>query len=262
MAAQPETMAPDRDTTGQAAFAAALLDPAAPAPSDLATIGGKVPSKRFAVYRNNVVVSLIAALGSAYPTVKKLVGEAFFDAMAGVYVRERPPRSPLMIHYGACFPDWIADFEPAQSVAYLADMARLERARRTAYHAADAQALGAEAFRNVPADALDGALIALHPSATVLRSPHPVFSIWRNVNGEVVDVQAGPEDVLVARPDDEVEMRALPPGAAAFLTALGRGATLAEASGEGAVDHSEFDLPQNIGGLIESRVMTRLETGG
>lgn len=253
---------PETSRTGQRAFAAALLDPDAPPPSDLAAVGGVSPEKRFAVYRNNVVVSLVSALASAYPTVRKLVGEPFFDAMAGVYVRAHPPTSPLMIHYGAEFPGWVEGFEPAQSVPYLPDMARLERARRRAYHAADAAPLGAEAFQAIAPEALDGVRVDLHPSVSIVRSERPVFSIWRNVNGDETPVPQSGEDVLIARPGDDVEMRALPPGAAAFLTALSEGAPLGAAAGAGAQDDPSFDLALTIGGMIESRVIARLTAGG
>lgn len=40
----------------QRLFAAALLDPDAPCPTGLAAWNGSDPTRRFAVYRNNVVV--------------------------------------------------------------------------------------------------------------------------------------------------------------------------------------------------------------
>lgn len=110
----------------EAAMAAALFDPALPAP------GGP----RFAVHRNNVVAGLIGALGEACPAVKKLVGEAFFTAAASLFVRAFPPKSPVMLLYGEGFPGWIGAFPPAAHVPYLEDVARLERAWLEAFHAA------------------------------------------------------------------------------------------------------------------------------
>ena len=178
---------PPEPGDGQAAFAAAVLDAAAPIPGDVAKIQGRIPEKRFAVYRNNVVVSLISALAAAYPTVKRLVGAQFFDAMAGVYVRAHPPSSPLMIFYGESFPDWVEGFPPAQTVPYLGGVARLERARREAYHAADAEPLSPEAFQaavgGVAPERLAELRLSPHPSLRLVRSAHPVFSIWADRNG-------------------------------------------------------------------------------
>ncbi|HSO45483.1 MAG TPA: DNA-binding domain-containing protein, partial [Rhodoferax sp.] len=53
----------------QAAFAQALLNPHMPCPGGLTTCNGSDPATRFAVYRNNVTVSLIDALADTYPVV-------------------------------------------------------------------------------------------------------------------------------------------------------------------------------------------------
>ena len=45
-----------------------------------------VPTRRFAVHRNNVVVGFVNALRSRFPVVEKIVGEEFFAAMARVFV--------------------------------------------------------------------------------------------------------------------------------------------------------------------------------
>ncbi len=212
---------------GQHAFGAALLDPASPLPADLARVNGAAPRKRFAVYRNNVAASLIAALGEAFPTVRKLVGEAFFKAAATVFTRAHPPTTPVMLTYGAAFPTWIADFPPAASAPYLADVARLEWALRRAYHAEDAPALGADAFRSMTAGRAEEAVAALrlraHPAAGVVASPYPIYDIWARVSGFVDEATAPARDrqtVLVTRPGFDVQATPAPDGAAAFLASL------------------------------------------
>lgn len=77
-------------------FVAALLDPDAPYPAGLTAWNGSDPTRRFAVYRNNVISSLI----DTFPVTLALVGEAFFRAMAGVLVRQAPPRSVRLADYG------------------------------------------------------------------------------------------------------------------------------------------------------------------
>lgn len=97
----------------QADFAAALLDVQLPYPKGLCSRNGADPSRRFAVYRNNVQSSLINALADSYPVVQQLVGEEFFRAMAAIFVRSQPPQSPLMSRYGEGFADFIGQFEPS-----------------------------------------------------------------------------------------------------------------------------------------------------
>lgn len=254
-------MSPPRDKpqTSQSAFAAALLDPAAALPAGLASSGGAAPLRRFAVYRNNVVAGLTKALGDAYPCVKRLVGDAFFDAMAGVFVREHPPQTPVMILYGEPFADWLDRFPPAAQVPYLADMARLEWARRSAYHAADAEPLSPQEFQRAVSGLSAGAVEALrfraHPSLRLLRAAHPVFSIWSDLHGEPQTIPKGAQDIAVMRPRDIVVMRLLAPGEASFLAAVISGASLSRAAESGAEAAAkigeEFDLPGCLSAMLE-----------
>ena len=121
----------------QTAFAQALLDPERDCPSGLTTWNGSDPVMRFAVYRNNVMLSLIDALADTFPVTQELVGEEFFRVMAKHFVQAQPPRSRLLAFYGDSFADFVDSFAPAAPVPYLADVARLEMCRVRAYHAAD-----------------------------------------------------------------------------------------------------------------------------
>ena len=98
--------------SAQTAFAAALLDPELPPPDGLVAWNGSDPARRFAVYRNNVVVSLVDALADTFAVTQELVGEAFFRAMARVFALADPPKSRLMAFYGESFPNFIAGFPP------------------------------------------------------------------------------------------------------------------------------------------------------
>ena len=112
--------------TMQSAFASALLDPARPAPEGLENPFGGAAGKRFDVYRNTVAVSLTEALETGFPTVRKLVGDDFFKAMAGVFLRANPPGDPRLALYGSSFPGFLPRFQPVAHLRYLSDVARLE----------------------------------------------------------------------------------------------------------------------------------------
>src|SRR5881227_3569566 len=62
-------------------FGAALLDPMGPAPSGLMGPDGQPSTRRFSVYRNNVVAGLIEILKDSFPAVHRIVGTDFFTAM-------------------------------------------------------------------------------------------------------------------------------------------------------------------------------------
>ncbi len=222
-------------TASQAGFAAALLDADRPPPPGLRAWNGSDPARRFGVYRNNVIVSLVEALGDTFPVVKQLVGDEFFAAMAGVHVRTHPPTSPVLAHYGAGFAGWLEHFAPAQAVPYLPDMARLEFARVQAYHAADATPLPAEAIARRCADAasLPASRPVLHPSLQVIRAQHDVQTLWaaHQHEGEWPAFELErPCAMLVLRdPTDEVLVIAIDSDTADFVEALRRGASLSDA---------------------------------
>jgi hypothetical protein len=251
--------------TLQTEFAQALLDPDRAVPGELTSHTARYPQKRFAVYRNNVVAGLVNALRAKFPATGRIVGEDFFTAMARVFVMTHPPRSKILHTYGDDFGDFIAAFEPAAELPYLADVARLEAARTRAYHAADAQPLAPAAFANIEPQSAGALRLTLHPSLQMVRSRHPVVTIWAMNAGETdigpVDEGAA-EDALVLRPALDVTVRALPPGGAAFLLSLSNGDTMVEAAENAAAEDARFDLTVNLARLIGSGAITALARAG
>lgn len=251
---------------GQTAFAQALFDPQQACPGGLKTWNGSDPETRFAVYRNNVVVSLIDALADTFPAVQELVGEEFFRAMAGVFVRAHPPRSRLMAYYGESFADFVASFAPAASVPYLADVARLEMAWVQAYHAADVPPLEPEALRSALADPqqLMTLRLSLHPSAQVIESGFAIFSLWAAHQGALSIAAVDPalaQTVLVFRNGLDVETLELAAGAGQFVKALQRGEVLLAAAQAASGAHEAFDLADTLALLIRLQLITRLTPG-
>jgi hypothetical protein len=243
----------------QREFAAALLDAGRVVPPGLRAWNGSDPAARFAVHRNNVVVSLTQALADGFPVVQQLVGDEFFAAMARVYACTYPPRSPVLAEYGDGFGDWIADFEPAASLPYLPDMARLERARVRAFHAADALPLSAEALtRHLAApQQLARARLGLHPSLAVVRSAWGVASLWAAHQSDdpaaIGTVQLDQaESALVLREGDDVLVLPVPQATAAFIQTLAAGCSLGDAAATASAlsGADPFDLAGSLALLI------------
>jgi hypothetical protein len=239
----------------QRSFAAALLDPALPSPPGLVGPDGKPSSRRFAVYRNNVMVGLTQTLKDAYPAVHRIVGPEFFHALARAYAVGDLPRSPMLFDYGAGLPDFIDRFEPASVLPYLADVARIERAWTEAYHSAEAAPIGSSMFSEIDPDLLPNLNLVLHPSVRIVRSRFPALTIWQmNVEGGVpgpVDLAAGGENALVVRPEAGVEVRSIPNGSPEFIRALASGRPVLAAFGEAIAADPRFDLAANLSDLIQ-----------
>ena len=241
------------------AFARALSDPARAVPQPTLGREGQPDARRFAVYRNNVAVGLIGSLEMRFPVTRRLVGDAFFRAMAGAFVAAHKPKTPVLIFYGAEFPEFIAGFEPASEIFYLADVARLENAWVEAYHSAEAAALELADLAAIEPERLGDIRFEFHPSARLLRFAHPAASIWAGHQGEG-EVRGPehwrPEDALIARPHADVGVRILPPLGYEFASALMRGATLAEAAAP--LAESDADPGPHLVGLIEAGALTRI----
>lgn len=239
----------------QRCFGSALLDPAAPLPVGVGGRDGRPDERRFAVYRNNVTVGLIEALRARFPVCERLVGEEFFQAMARVYVMANKPRSPLLMTFGDEFPTFIAGFLPAAVVPYLADVARLEVAWGQAYHEAEAVALDIRTLGSVQVSDLAGARIVLHPSTRIVRSHHPIASIWlahQSAGAIAPPDEWRPEDILVVRPDADVLMHRLPAGGYSFVSKLLKGNSVGAATEAGLSEAADFDLGGNLIGLFRT----------
>lgn len=242
-------------------FAEALLRPGNSVPDGIINPDGVPATKRFDVYRNNVIVSLIDALASRFPVIQTLVGEAFFQAAAKEFVLHNPPESPVMLHYGTGFPNFLDSFLPAASVPYLGDVARLESARRSAYHASNALPLDPTHLEKVAPNQLETLTFKTHPSLFLIESDYAILSIWQaNSQGTELDVPTGtPQSVMVCRPELEVEVRELPKGAYAFLSTLHQGGTLGAASQTGLLSNPAFDLATTLTGALSAGVFTEFE---
>lgn len=241
--------------TPQTAFAAALRDPARPAPEGLTNPFGGPAGKRFDVYRNNVAVSLTEALETGFPTVRKLVGDEFFKAMALVYLRAHPPEDPRLALYGTSFPGFLARFEPARPYGYMPDVARLDLGLRQSYHAADAAPFDTSGLEPAAVLALKPSLA---PATLVLSSRHPVFAIWRyNHDAGAPKPDAAPQDVLIARKGFDPMPHLLPPGGLVLARALKGRLTLAEAMTGTLAAHPTADIAALVTLLFTTGALTK-----
>ncbi|WP_306118729.1 MULTISPECIES: DNA-binding domain-containing protein [unclassified Roseitalea] len=236
-----------------AGFGAGLLDPARAKPQSVTGAHGKAAEKCYNVYRNNVTVSLIDALADIYPAVQELVGERFFRAMARDYVRAHPPSSPLLFRYGEGFADFIEGFAPARELAYLPDVARLERAWLTAYHAADREPIAPDELASIPQDRVGEIGFEMHPAFALVASRFSLFRLFMMNRGfmplERIDASLA-EPVMVTRPQADVAVTRLAPGEPVFLARLAAGDTLGQAAAEALAAETAFDLGHALASVL------------
>ncbi len=244
----------------QTEFTSALLNPELAVPKGLVDHSGRPAGKRFNVYRNNVVVSLIDAMQTAFPVIHKLVGDKFFKAMAKIYVQQHPPKNPMMMFYGKDFPAFLKTFEHVQKLPYLPDVARLELARRESYHAMDADPVSPDNLAALSPEDLMSAKFELAPSFILLSSPYPILSIWNmNMVEDAPKPQPVAETVMLVRPELDVVMAALDAPTNAFLSNL-KELPLETAYDKALELDDTYDLSQGIGLLISHNIITKINT--
>jgi hypothetical protein len=253
----------------QAAWGTALRDPDRAVPAGLVTWNGSDPAQRFAVYRNNVTVSLMQALADTFPVCAASVGEACFRDLARAFVRRHPPRSPVLARYGEGFADFVAASRRAAPWPYLPDLARLELACLDALQAADASPLDPATLAAALGrpETLPALRLSLHPSLATLDSPFAVVSRWAAQPGDgappVVDPDS-PEHAWILRRGRSVRVLPMSAGDCRFVRALQAGATLGEAAATAAAGESGgdrdaaggFDLTRCLAVLLRERILT------
>jgi hypothetical protein len=210
---------------------------------------GMPAERRLDVYRNNVHLSLREALAANFPIVQQLVGEAFFSAVAQVFLKTHLPDQAGLIGFGKAFPDFLEGFEPAQSLPYLPDVARFEWAWICTAKSADAVTLKPDRLGRVTPDRIADLQFILHPSCRFVSSQFPVVSLWnRSVAREDLaglSFENNGENVVLFRPHFDVLQRSLGLGGLAFLKALGEGLALGGAA-ERAATYYDFDIEHSV----------------
>ena len=197
-----------------------------------ALYAGEPPADpRLAIYYGNARANWRGALGHAYPTVRRLVGDSFFDAACDAYARAYPSRSGDLAAFGAMLAPFLAGYAPAATLAYLPDVARLDWALHESFHAADAGALDLAALARVPQSDYGRLRLTLHPAAHLLGSAYPVVAIWeanRPGRDGTPDRMEGADRVLVMRDGFEPRPRILTDSDWEVLVLLASGRTLEE----------------------------------
>ena len=247
----------------QAAFARGVLNPADAAIAEFVMPAGMRAADRIAVYRGNLLANYTGALRDVYPVVLRLVGEAFFDALARAYARQVPSRSGDLHDFGEELAGFLESFAPANGLAYLPDVARLEWVVHRVFHARAVVRLDPAELATVPPERLAVVRFELSPAARLLQSTYPVRTIWQvnqpHWNGDqAVDLGLGAQSVLVIRRGLEVELDALTDADYAMLESLYSGHSLDYALAAAQSANQDFDLERFLATHVLGGTLERL----
>lgn len=251
----------------QRAFGAALAS-AAEAPRTAALFAGDHAAvlHRLAVYRGNMVGACGKALAGTYPVVAKIVGEPFFEGLAREYLRRHPSASGDLNEFGVSFAEFVADFPHTRDLPYLPDVARMEWLAHRAYYAAGAAPLDLARLAELSEDDAPALRMVLAPACALLESRWPLARLWEvhqeGYAGErSVDFDAGPERVLVHRPEFRVAVDAISAGAYRFLEGALAGRPLGELLQAALAEEPGFDLGTALREWVATGIVVDLFKG-
>lgn len=196
-------------------------------------------------YRFAYGARLVAALKDNHEILARAMGDEAFDALARAYLAEHPSRTPSIRWFGAGLADFMAaraggdgPFVPHPA---LVDFARMDRALRDAFDAADAAPLSREQALGGVAPADFAALrFAPHPSLRLIDLEWAIEPAWRALreaeddpgdDGAEPELPAparAPHALLVWRQGLQTRFRSLDDGEALLMRAMLAGEPFAD----------------------------------
>jgi len=212
------------------------------------------------IYRNNYRGNLHDALAGAYPVIKQLLGDDFFRMMALNFIKQYASRSANLHHYGAELADFLTNFEAAQELVYLSDVASLEWACHTAYFENDASPLDLAQLAQFSPEQHPYLIFSVHPAARVVRSRYPINAIWQAHQPSAshdfhIDLDSGHCIAMSCRTDDEVQVVELLEAEAKWLQYIQTGEPLGTATNATLEHHPDFDLQTTLLKLVALNVL-------
>src|SRR5258706_11639425 len=112
-----------------------------------------------------------------FPKLQEALGEDF-EALPRAYLSAHPSEYPSVRHLGGHLPGFLGTHPIGVGRPWLADLARLERARVDAFDAPDAVPLRPADLHAVPPDAWGDLRFELVPALDVIRSGWPIHEAW------------------------------------------------------------------------------------
>lgn len=189
---------------------------------------------RLAVYANAYFVRIHDCLREDFGALAASLGDAAFHDLVKTYLMLHPPSRSSLRHVGARLAEHLRT-EPFAGIfskrcAYAPDLADLEWAIAEAFYAADAPAIGPEAFAEVAPENWADLRFELTPSLRVILCNWPVQLVREHFDVHAAvppaadrPVFAEPTPLRIWRRDERVQYQAISPLEATALDAAAAG---------------------------------------
>ena len=219
------------------------------------------PSWGASVYRGNVFGNWASALAIAYPITRKIVGADFFEAMARQFARAHPSRRGDLHEYGGELADFLGAWDEVADLPYLLDVARMEWLAHRAFYASDPPSFEPATLASLSSEQQETLTPRLAPACSLLESAWPLARLWEihqdDYRGEFsVDLDSGPDRVLIHRPVWRVYVKSVALGDFRFLREAARGERLGQALEAACSIDPSLDPARVLGRWIGSGVLS------
>jgi len=180
---------------------------------------------RLDVYATMYFIRIHDVLRDELPRTAAMLGGEAFHGLVTDYLAACPPRHPSLREAGDRLADFLAGHALASARPWLAELARLERARAEVFDGPDAKPLSLDDLRDVAPESFGALRLRLVPSHRLLANRFAIAAIWRAEDGEAIAPSpAAPETMqetmIVWRRDDVVYHRAAEADEARWLPRL------------------------------------------
>lgn len=198
--------------------------------------------RRLEVYANAYRIRILDAIAAEQPKIASALGRPRFEALMGRYLAAYPTSKPSLRDAAQHLPRFLDEGGFPEGPPWLADIARLERARTEAFDGPEAEPLRREHLAEIPPEEIAFLQLPLVPTAQLVTLHSIADEVWTEIENERAiperDGELQPRTVLVWRRGITVYHRTLAVDEAAVLAALANGATFGEAC-ELLVEHEE-----------------------
>lgn len=219
----------------QRALAGRVLTGQALPPGQIVDTDPFPAARRLAVYHSAYRLRLAEALGTDFPLLRGLLGEAGFERLTVDYIAAHPSRSFTLRDFGHALPDFLARHGHYRRRPWLRATAVFEWALLAAFDAADIPFLTMTDLVRVPPAQFPRLRFRFAPGVQALCLRWNVPHAWRAMQDGVALAPPlrlpVPFDCLVWRREERVYFRSLPADEAALLKALMKGRSFAAACG-------------------------------
>jgi hypothetical protein len=233
----------------QASMTRAILDGTSVDIQSEFTAGRADPVRRYAIYRNNMFLSLTAHLQAIFPVTARTGDQRFFAYAAHQFILRAPPREARLVNYGAEFPQFLSRFPACRHAPILAEMASLEWAIHSALTSAELPFLEL-------AEMTESSTLDLQPSLRLIVSRWPILGLWAHRNEPQRALPRRTCRIAVVRHDDDIRFFELSSARFAFWRSLARRRGIEAAAGRALARDACFNLTDEIFFLLRNRLVT------